>query len=186
MLYDFDIVKAKSLIQEAGYKNEPIKFKFSAGNAAFNQYSQAIQNSLIEAGLNVQIETLDPGTLRTQLAQGQFQMNTGVWIGGNQDPIFLKDLFTTGRIPGEGVSCCNRSRYSNPEVDKILEGAINEIDREKAKEMYVNAWDIISRDVPLFPLWYPANMIVANKRIGNIKIMPSGDWSFIKDITVNN
>ncbi|MGQ0541871.1 MAG: ABC transporter substrate-binding protein [Blastocatellia bacterium] len=184
--YNFDPAKSKQLLQEAGYKNEPIKFKYAASNAAFNSYAQAIQSSLIAAGLNVQIETLDPGTLRTQLAQGQFQMNTGVWIGGNQDPIFLKDLFTTGRIPAEGVACCNRSRYSNPEVDKLLEDAINQVDREKANALYTKAWDIISRDLPLFPLWYPANMVIANKRIGNIKITPSGDWSFIKDITVSN
>ncbi len=183
--YKFDPTRSRQLLQEAGYKNEPIKFKFSSGNAAFNNYAQAIQNSLKEVGLNVQIEQIDPGTLRQQLAQGQFQMNTGIWIGGNQDPIFLKDLFTTGRIPGEGVSCCNRSRYSNPEVDELLENAINEIDREKAKQLYVHAWEIISRDLPLLPLWYPANMIVANKRIDNIKISPSGDWTFLKDITVS-
>lgn len=183
--YNFDPEKSKQLLREAGYKNEPIKFKYSSGNAAFNSYAQAIQSSLAAVGLNVQIETLDPGTLRTQLAQGQFQMNTGVWIGGNQDPIFLKDLFTTGRIPGPGVACCNRSRYSNPQVDKLLEEAINEIDREKAKQLYVQAWEIISNDLPLLPLWYPANMVVANKRIGNIKMNASGDWTFLKDITVN-
>ncbi len=184
--YSFDPAKAKQLLQEAGYKNEPVTFKYSAGNNAVNQYSQVIQNALKEVGLNVQIEQLEPGTLRQQLAQGQFQMNTGVWIGGNQDPIFLKDLFTTGRIPGENVNCCNRSRYSNPEVDKLIEQAINETDKAKAKESYLKAWDIISRDLPLFPLWYPANMVVANKRIGNIKISPSGDFSFVKEIAVSN
>ncbi len=184
--YSFDPAKAKQLLQEAGYKNEPVTFKYSAGNNAVNQYSQVIQNALKEVGLNVQIEQLEPGTLRQQLAQGQFQMNTGVWIGGNQDPIFLKDLFTTARIPSESVNCCNRSRYSNPEVDALIEQAINETDKAKAKESYVKAWEIISRDLPLFPLWYPANMVVANKRIGNIKISPSGDFSFVKDITVSN
>lgn len=184
--YDFDPERSKALLKEAGYKNEPIKFKYSSGNAAFNSYAQAIQSSLAAVGLNVQIETLDPGTLRTQLAQGQFQMNTGVWIGGNQDPIFLKDLFTTGRIPGPGVACCNRSRYSNPEVDQLLDQAINEIDREKARELYVKAWNIISGDLPLMPLWYPANMVVSNKRIGNVKMNPSGDWTFLKDVTIVN
>ncbi len=186
-VYGYDPERAKQLIAEAGYKNEPIKFKYSAGNAAFNSYSQAIQSSLIAVGLNIEIETLDSGALRTQLRQGQFQLNTGVWIGGNQDPIFLKDLFTTERIPDDaGVSCCNRSRYSNPVVDKLLEDAINSVDRENAKKLYIEAWEIISREMPLLPLWYPANMVVSNKRIGNVKIGPSGDWSFIKDITVTN
>ncbi len=93
------------------------------------------------------------------------------------------DLFTTKKIPSAKVACCNRSRYSIPEVDKIIEQAFNSTNREQAKELYFKAQEIISNDVPMYPLWYPANMIVANKRIGNIKISPSGDWSFIKDIT---
>lgn len=184
--YSYDPERAKKLIAEAGYKNEPIKFKFAAGNAAYSSYAQAIQNMLVEVGLNVQIETLDSKTIQDQLRQGNFQMNTAVWIGGNQDPIFMKDLFTTARIPGPNVSCCNRGRYSNPNVDKLIEQAVDETDREKAKQLYVDAWAIISNELPLFPLWYPANMVVMNKRIGNVKISPSGDWSFIKDITVQN
>ncbi|NOT46881.1 MAG: ABC transporter substrate-binding protein, partial [Acidobacteria bacterium] len=184
--YKYDPAKAKQLLKEAEYKNEPITLKFSSGNAAYSSYAQAIQNMLVEVGINVQIETLDPNIVRDNLAKGQFQMSTGQWVGGNQDPLFLKDLFTTGKIPGEGVSCCNRSRYSNPEVDTILNQAINETDRAKAKELYTRAWTLISLDLPLVPLWYPANMIIANKRIGNIKINPSGDWGFIKDITVSN
>lgn len=184
--YTYDPARSKQLLQEAGYKNEPIVFKFTAGQAAISQYSQVIQSSLTEVGLNVRIETVEGNVLRKDLSTGQFQMNTGIWIGGNQDPIFYKDLFTTAKIPSEKVSCCNRSRFSNPELDKILDQAINEIDRNKAKELYVKAQEIVSNELPLFPLWYPANMVVSNKRIGNIKISPSGDWSFVKDITVGN
>lgn len=186
--YNYDPAKAKQLLQEAGYKNEPIKFKFSAGQSAVSQYGQVIQNALNEVGLNVQIEPLESNVLRQQLSQGQFQMNTGIWVGGNQDPIFFRDLFSTAKIPNEKtkVSCCNRSRYSNPEFDALIEQAFNETDRARAKELYFKAQEIISRDSPLFPLWYPANMVVANKRVNNIKIGASGDWSFIKDMTVGN
>lgn len=185
--YSFDASKAKQLVQESGYKGEPVKFKYSAGNVAFSQYTQVIQNALRDIGINVEIEPMDPNVLRSQLALGQFQMNTGVWVGGNQDPIFLNDLFTTKKIPSEKpkVSCCNRSRYSNPEVDRLIEQAYNSINREQAKDLYFKAQEIISNEVPMFPLWYPAHMVVANKRIGNIKINPSGDWSFIKDITAD-
>ncbi len=184
--YNFDPAKAKQLLQEAGYKNEPIIFKYASGNAATNQYAQVIQSSLNEVGLNIQIETLEINTIRQQLAQGQYQMYTGQWVGGNQDPIFLRDLFSSTKIPGGAVSCCNRSRYVNAEVDKTVEDAINEIDRAKSKELFVKTWEIVSGDLPLVPLWYPANIVVSNKRIGNIKISPSGDWGFLKDITVSN
>lgn len=184
--YSFDAARAKQLLQESGYQGEPIKFKFSASNVAFSQYSQVIQNALRDLGINVEIETIDPNVLRQQIALGQYQMNTGIWVGGNQDPIFLNDLFTTKKIPSAKVSCCNRSRYSNPEIDKIVEQAFNSTNRDQSRELYFKAQEIISNDVPMFPLWYPANMVVANKRIGNVKISPSGDWSFIKDITASN
>lgn len=184
--YTFDQAKAKQLLQEAGYKGEPITFKYGAGNAATNQYAQVIQSALNDVGLNVRIETLEVNTIRQQLAQGQFQIYTGQWVGGNQDPIFLRDLFSSTKIPGGSVSCCNRSRYSNAEVDKIVEEAINSVDRAKAKELYGKTWEIVSNEMPLLPLWYPGNMVVYNKRIGGIKVSPSGDWSFIKDITVND
>ena len=45
---------------------------------------------------------------------------------------------------------------------------------------------MVSNDVPLLPLWYPASTVIATKKIGNIKINASGDWSFVKDITVAN
>ena len=182
--YNYDPAKAKQLLQEAGYKNEPIIFKYGSGNAAVNQYAQVIQSALNDVGLNVQIETLEVNTIRQQLAQGQYQIFTGQWVGGNQDPIFLRDLFSSTKIPGGSVSCCNRSRYVNAEVDKTVEDAINEIDRAKAKELYGKTWGIVSNELPLLPLWYPANMVVSNKRIGGIKVSPSGEWSFLKDITV--
>ena len=184
--YSFDSAKAKQLLQESGYKGEPLKFKVSAGNVAFSQYSQVIQNALRDLGLNVEIETLEPNVLRQQVALGQFQMNTGVWVGGNQDPIFLNDLFNTKKIPSEKpkVPCCNRSRYSDVEVDKLLEQALDSTDRAESKDLYFKVQEFVSRDVPMFPLWYPANMVVANRRIGNIKISPSGDWGFIRNLTV--
>ncbi|MEP7076546.1 MAG: ABC transporter substrate-binding protein [Acidobacteriota bacterium] len=182
--YNFDPAKARHLLEEAGYKNEEIVFKYGSGNLAVTQYAQVIQNALTDIGLNVRIETLEVQTARQQVAQGQFNIYTGVWVGGNQDPIFLRDLFSSTKIPGPGVSCCNRSHYQNPDVDKTVEEAINETDKAKAAKLYGKTWELVSADLPLLPLWYPANIVVSNRRIGNIKINPSGDWSFLKDITV--
>lgn len=182
--YEYNPTRAKQLLQEAGYKNEPIVFKYGAGNAATNQYAQVIQSSLNDIGLQVQIETLEVNTIRQHLAQGQYQMFTGIIVGGNQDPIFLRDLFSTGKIPTPTLAGFNRSRFSNPEVDKTVEAAVDAIDRDQAKTLYAKTWDMVSAELPLLPLWYPANMVVSNKRVGNIKVSPSGDWSFLKDITV--
>ena len=44
---------------------------------------------------------------------------------------------------------------------------------------------ILARDVPMIPLWYRANMVIAQKRVGNIKISASGDWDFVRLLTVS-
>ena len=55
---------------------------------------------------------------------------------------------------------------------------VNEADREKSIVLYKRAQDIISRDLPMLPLWYPANMVIASKTVGNIKLDGSGDWNW--------
>jgi peptide/nickel transport system substrate-binding protein len=184
--YTHDTAKAKQLLQEAGYKGETVKLSFAANNQAVSQYAQIMLNSLKEAGFNVELTTLEPQTLLESLKNGQFQMNTGIWVGGNQDPIFYSNLFASTDFPEKKTGGRNRARYSNPEFDKIIDEAINTIDRAKAKNLYAKAQEIISNDLPLLPLWYPASTVVSNKRINNVKINPSGDWSFAKDVTVAN
>lgn len=184
--YSFDLAKSKQLVQESGYKGEVIKFKISAGNQAVSQYSQVILESLKSVGINAAIETLELNTLLDQLKQGQFQMNTSQWAGGNQDPIFLRDLFATNESPDKKPGGRNRSRYSNVEFDKVITEAVDLTvsDKAKAKTLYAKAQDIVATELPYITLWYPSNMIITSKRIGNVKINASGDFSFVKDVTV--
>lgn len=184
--YTYDPARAKQLLQEAGYQNEEVKFKFASDSQAVNQYSQFVQNALKEIGMNVKLESIERQTLLDQLKTGQFQMNTSIWVGGNQDPIFLRDLFASSDFPDKKPNGRNRSRYANAEFDKIIDEAVKSVDRAKAKELYLKAQEIVSTDVPLLPLWYPSSIVISTKRIGNVKINPSGDWSFVKDVTVTN
>jgi ABC-type transport system substrate-binding protein len=49
--------------------------------------------------------------------------------------------------------------------------------------LYRQAQEIISNDVPMFPLWYSANMVISRKNVTNIKVDGSGDWGFVKNLT---
>jgi ABC-type transport system substrate-binding protein len=119
-----------------------------------------------------------------ELRRGNFQIFYGQWVGGNQDPIFFKDLFATSEIPTETRASRNRSRYSNKELDLLIDEAVNTFDREKASQLYGKIQDIISRDMPVLPLWYQANIVIAGKNVKNIKVDASGDWGFMKDVTL--
>jgi peptide/nickel transport system substrate-binding protein len=194
--YRYDPATAKRLLDEAGLRDPdgdgpqmrlstPILFRVSGSSASARQYSGVIQNALKEVGLPVSIETSELNVLFETLRRGQFQMTYGQWVGGNQDPIFYHDLFATTEIPTETRASRNRSRYSNPELDKILNEATNLYDHSKAAPLYARAQEIVSHDLPVFPLWYQANMVVAKKSVGNIKVDASGDWGFVKNLTVS-
>jgi peptide/nickel transport system substrate-binding protein len=194
--YSFDPAMSKKLLDEAGLKDpdgdgpqmrfaKPVVFKVSGSSVAGKNYAGVIQNYLKNVGVPVSIETAELNTLFDELRRGNFQIFYGQWVGGNQDPIFFKDLFATSEIPTETRASRNRSRYSNKELDALLDEAVNTFDREKAKGLYARSQEIVSRDVPVLPLWYQANMVIARKNVGTIKVDASGDWSFVRNVTVS-
>jgi ABC-type transport system substrate-binding protein len=65
-----------------------------------------------------------------------------------------------------------------------LDEAVNTFDRQKALELFTKIQEIVSRELPVFPLWYQANVVIARKNVGNIQVNASGDWSFVRNLTV--
>jgi len=165
---------------------KPLVFRISGSSSSARQYAGVIQNYLKEVGIPADIQPSELTTMLDQLRYGQFQMAYGQWVGGNQDPIFYRDLFASSEIPTQTRAARNRSRYANQELDAILEQAANTYDHQTAAPLYARAQEIVSRDVPVFPLWYQANMVIAKKGVGNIKVNASGDWAFVKDLTSDN
>lgn len=182
--YSYDPAMAKRLLAEAGVRfDKPVVYKLSGSSIAGRQYAGVIQNYLKEVGIPVEIQTPEQNTLFDELRRGNFQIAYTQWVGGNQDPIFYKDLFATSEIPTQTRSSRNRSRYSNPELDKLLEEAVNTFDRQRGKELYTQIQAIVSRDVPVFPLWYQSNIVIAKKNVQNIQVNASGDWGFVRNLS---
>lgn len=192
--YSYDPARAKQLLDEAGFRDpdgdgprmrfdKPIVYKLSGSSLAGRQYAGVIQNYLKEVGIPVEIQTPEQNTLFDELRRGNFQVSYTQWVGGNQDPIFYKDLFATSEIPTQTRPSRNRSRYSNKELDALLDQAVNTFDRQKGVELYKQIQEIVSRDVPIFPLWYQSNIVIAKKNVQNIQVNASGDWGFVRNLS---
>src|SRR5829696_281191 len=152
--YSYNPAKAKQLLDEAGFRDpdgdgprmrfeKPIVFKLSGTSIAGRQYVGVIQNYLKQVGIPVEIQTPEQNTLFAELRRGNFQIAYTQWVGGNQDPIFYKDLFATSEIPTEARLSRNRSRYSNKELDAMLDEAVNTFDRQKALDLYRRTQDLV-------------------------------------------
>ena len=195
--YTYDPATSKRLLDEAGFKDpdgdgpqmrfpKPIIYKVSGSSTAGRNYAGVIQNYLKSVGIPAEIVTPEQNTFFDELKRGNFQIAYSQWVGGNQDPIFYKDLFASSEIPTESRPSRNRSRYSNKELDALLEEAVNTFDRQKARDLYTRIQAIVSRDLPVFPLWYQANIVIARKNVDNIQVNASGDWGFVRNLTVKN
>ena len=193
--YSYDPAMSKKLLDEPGHKDpdgdgpqmrfsKPLVYRISGSSAQARQYAGVVQNYLKEVGVPASIEAAETNTHFDELRRGNFQIAYGQWVGGNQDPIFYKDLFATSEIPTETRASRNRSRYSNKELDALLEQAANTWEHEKAAPIYARIQELVSREAPILPLWYQANMVIARKNVKNIKVDASGDWGFVRHLTV--
>ena len=192
--YAYDPAQAKRLLDEAGFRDpdgdgpqmrfqKPVVYKLSGSSISGRQYAGVIQNYLKQVGIPVEIQTPEQNTLFDELRRGNFQIAYTQWVGGNQDPIFYKDLFATSEIPTQTRPSRNRSRYSNAELDKLLDEAVNTFDRARGVELYKQVQAIVSRDVPVFPMWYQSNIVIARKNVNNIQVNASGDWAFVRNLS---
>jgi peptide/nickel transport system substrate-binding protein len=192
--YSYDPARAKQLLDEAGFRDpdgdgprmrfdKPLVYKLSGSSMAGRQYAGVIQNNLKEVGIPVDLQTTEQTTLLEELRRGNFQIAYTQWVGGNQDPIFYKDLFATSEIPTPARAARNRSRYSNQELDALIDEAVKTFDRQRGAVLYKQIQDIISRDAPIFPLWYQSNIVIAKKNVQNIQVNASGDWGFVRNLS---
>jgi peptide/nickel transport system substrate-binding protein len=99
------------------------------------------------------------------------------WIGSNEDPDFLRYAFASSSFPPKGG---NRGRYANAKVDSLLGAANAETDEAARRREYVDVQQILARDLPSIPLWYPNNEVVHSRRVVGVKLDPGGTFDFLR------
>lgn len=109
-------------------------------------------------GVEVEVQQVEWATFLQDLNERRLQAFGGLgWQADYPDPQnFLEVLF-------HSASSQNHTGYSNPEVDRLLEEAGLEMDFERRVALYRQAEEIIVRDAPIIPLWYPGERYVLIK-----------------------
>jgi peptide/nickel transport system substrate-binding protein len=71
-----------------------------------------------------------------------------------------------------GTGAANRGRYSNPEVDKLVDQALVSVDDEKRADLLAKATDVAIGDLGIIPSHYQLNVWATRK---GLKIVPRTD-----------
>ena len=184
--YGYDPQTAERLLDTAGLTRKPenggmrvnLTLKTSTEEST-RLLGAVLQEQWRKVGVDLELRSLEPATLFSDISRGDFELYTLRWIGANNDPEFYEFAFSSKRIPPMGG---NRGHYRNPEVDALLDRARVESDKEKRRKLFSKVQKIIAEDLPYLSMWFMDNVSVHQKRISDVQISPTGDYDFLRNI----
>ncbi len=147
--YTHDIEKAKSLLREAQASPRNLDMLVTNEYPETVTAAQIIADNLAPLGITVNIRTVDFATWLDEQNSGNFDMLMMGWLG-NIDP----DDFYYAQHHTNGTS--NAQKFSNPEVDRLLDAGRVETDRRKRAEDYAKAATILADEVSYIYLYNPS------------------------------
>ncbi len=187
-VFDFrhDPAEAARLLDAAGYPDpdgpgpQP-RFALVLRTSTTEVYrlqAAALQHDLTRVGIRLDVRSTEALTLFTDIAKGNFQLYTAVFVGVT-DPDMLRRVFHSGQMPPMGL---NRVFYSNPEVDQLLEAAATGTNDEDRRRAYARVQQITSEEMAYVPLWYRLNVAVAQPDIRGVTLSPTADFAFLRHV----
>lgn len=170
-VYEYDVEKAKSLLEEAGYtmgsngyyekdgETLHVRYDLVESNDG-RQMAQLVQQYWREIGVETEIITQDFATLAFSklfpkdgdspraVTADDFDAYT-LGFGVEVDPDEYREYFVTA----DGVGSWNFITYSNADVDRLFEEQLLKTDEDERTAAFHEISEIISEDIPWIPLY---------------------------------
>jgi peptide/nickel transport system substrate-binding protein len=182
----FDPAAANVLLDAAGYRRGADGVRFHLGmktstDETTRLLSVILQQQLAQIGIALDLRSYEFATFYSDLTHGTFQMAPSRWIGGNEQPDIFHYAYSASSFPPHGG---NRGYYANPELDRLLDDAAATTDEQRQRSDYVQAQQILARDLPSLNLWYLDTIVIHSKRLRDVHPSQSGDFEFLRTATV--
>jgi peptide/nickel transport system substrate-binding protein len=185
--FSYDPARAIALLEEAGYRDpdgngpEPrlrLSLKVST-NEFIRLQAAVIQQDLKKVGIELDVRSYEFATLYADVLKGNFQLFTLQWVGVS-DPDMLRRVFHSKQMPPNGF---NRGYYDNPEVDRLIDAAMAATTDADRRRLYGQAQRVVAEDAPYISLWYKTNVAVSRTQIEGVKLTPSAEFTFLREVT---
>jgi ABC-type transport system substrate-binding protein len=169
--YDYDPVKAKALLAEAGF-GDGFKTKlFTDTVDPEPQVAEAIQQDLAQVGVTAEIQKQEFSTfLDTLFTPHAGPLGYVGWFQDYPDTSDFIDPILSCATTIRGGS--NAPQYCNLEVDKAAATAKGMTDQAAREAAYQEIQRTIMDDAPIVPLFYLERFHITSKRVGGMAIHP--------------
>ena len=168
----FSPSRAGRILKDLKLKNSRLTLSCSNNQKARDQ-ARILISQFHQAGFQVSMETAEWGVFYEDLTRGQFDMALLQWVGVVDPDIYYMAFHSDNQAPRGR----NRSFYSNPVLDRLLERGRGEMDLQKRKEIYNRAQSLVSEDRVIIPLWHEKEIAIVKKGVGNYIFPETGDFS---------
>lgn len=178
-VYAYDPERAKALLAESGYKGEPIKVGGPVGRYVMDkQVTEAVAGMLQAIGVNVELETLAFSSYIPKYNEGAYDM---AFIG--QTDFTINPQRQWGPLFHTPVAI---NKYSNPEMDRIIDAATIELDDAKAIELFKEGQAFAAKEFGgALPLYYEPQLIGLSANVEGF--MPRLDeYIIVTDVTLKD
>eukprot|EP01037_Dinobryon_pediforme_P001865 gene1866-1894_t len=162
-----NVEKAKALLKQAGV-TLPVPITLTATNSPdIQQAAEVIQSMVAEAGFDLKIKTMEFASSLTAGYAGDFQAYMIGWSGRSDPDGNMWQMLHTG-------GTFNYGKYSNPQVDNLLDEARKVTGIEERRAFYSGVWKQEREDLPLVYLWTSRNVVGMRKEVTGFKQVPDG------------
>jgi len=147
----FDPAAARSLLKEAGYPNG-FSVTLDCVNVAFRAaVCQAISGMLAQVGIRTTFQPFPTATFFPKLTQAMTSFFEFGWSPGTDAWQMLNAVVHSYGAGGAGAF--NGGRYSNAQVDRIIDAIRVEPDLKQRRKLVGDALRTLHEDVALIPLY---------------------------------
>jgi len=142
--YEYDPARARQLLAEAGYPNG-FSLTIATPEAANSRdTAEIMQNFLSQVGINAEVRVFETAAYIAMTIRGEHDVGMHGWVTSTGDPDYGLNILHS-RAHG---SAGNRTFYSNPEVDRLLDAGRMETNPARREQLYHDAQRIIHSEAP--------------------------------------
>lgn len=161
----YDPKAAQKLLADAGYPDGFGLTLHGPNNRYVNdeQVVQAAAQMLTRVGIAAKVEVMPFAVYIPRARKFEFSAPLLGWgVSTGEAGYALRSLIATIHSD-KGNGTFNWSRYSNPQMDQLMEQALATVDNAKREQMLREATQIALRDQAVIPLFYQVNTWAARK-----------------------
>jgi peptide/nickel transport system substrate-binding protein/oligopeptide transport system substrate-binding protein len=149
--YQFDTLRARQLLREAGYPNGIDLDLWTSTNPTYVRIAETLQGYFQLSGIRLKIIQRESAAAREAARKGQADLFVKDWYADYPDAEnFLYPLLHSAN---KGVGG-NVSFYGNPQYDSLVSQARREQDESKRIAMYREADEMAFKDAPMIFLYF--------------------------------